>query len=253
MAWDPDRYLQFADLRTRPGLELIARIPDLEPKQIVDLGSGTGNLTSVIAERWPEAEVAGIDSSPKMVERAAHDHRSVAWQMVSIEDWSPSSPVDLIYSNATLHWLDDHEALFRRLRSYLSVTGVLAVQMPDNWGAPTHVIPQRILDDGSWSEPAAQSMMRDRLSKPDRYRSWTQPSDVEMWRTTYFQTLTGVDPVWTWVTGSVLRPVLAHMGPAERSRFEELCKEGYRRAYPPASNGETTLPFSRLFLVARAR
>ena len=132
MPWDPDRYLRFVDHRTRPGLDLASRIPDIDACSIVDLGSGTGHLTALLAERWPEASILGIDSSEEMVERARLDHPSLKWVVGDVGTWQPKEPVDLLFSNAALHWVDDHAALFPRLRSYLADGGVMAVQMPDN-------------------------------------------------------------------------------------------------------------------------
>ena len=252
MPWDPDRYLRFADHRTRPGIELLTRIPDIEARQIVDLGCGTGNLTALLARRWPDANTTGIDSSEEMIERARRDHPALSWTIGSIETWDPDTRFDVIFSNAALHWVDGHEALFRRLRSFLADDGVLAVQMPDNWAAPTHRIPAGVLDGGDWPAGAGTALMRDRLSSPDLYARWLQPATVDMWRTTYFQELSGDDPVWEWVTGSVLRPVLANLDAASRDRFAQHCKALYREAYPPDSEGTTTLPFSRLFVIAQA-
>lgn len=252
MSWDPDRYLRFADHRTRPGLELLARIPDVAPRTIVDLGSGTGHLGARLAERWPEAIVAGIDSSPEMVGRARLEHPGIEWAVADIATWRPAEPVDLIFSNAALHWLDDHPALFARLRSHLAPRGVLALQMPDNWDAPTHRIPAEVLDEGGWPEPARAALLRDRLSQPAAYAEWVQPASVDLWRTTYYQRLTGDEPVWTWVTGSVLRPVLDALDGTDRERFAAACRARYAEAYPEGPDGVTTLPFSRFFLVARA-
>lgn len=252
MPWNPDHYLRFADHRRRPGIELLARIPDIEAGAIVDLGSGTGDLTSLLALRWPAADIVGIDSSIEMVERARHDHPSIRWSIDDIATWEPDRPLDLIFSNAALHWVDDHEAVFRRLRSYLTTDGVLAVQMPDNWDAPTHRIPADILDGGRWPRGARAALMRDRLSEPTAYVDWLQPATTDVWRTTYFQILNGDEPVWTWVTGSVLQPVLAELESADRARFADECRSRYVDAYPAAADGSVTMPFSRLFIVARA-
>lgn len=252
MAWDPDRYLQFADHRMRPGSELILRIPDIEPALVVDLGSGTGNLTAMLAARWPEALVLGVDSSEEMLGRARGDVPGVDWQLADIASWVPPGPVDLLFSNATLHWLDGHASLFRRLRTYLAPGGVMAVQMPDNWDAPTHRIPAEILDEPGWPDHARSVLMRRRLSRPSAYIDWVQPATVDVWRTTYYQRLTGDQPVWRWVTGSVLRPVLETLDGSQRDHFEHLCRAAYDDAYPMGADGMTTLPFSRLFIVARA-
>lgn len=253
MPWDPNRYLRFADQRTRPGLELIARIPDVAAGTIVDLGCGTGHLTALLAERWPNAAVLGIDSSDEMIERARGDHPAMRWVVDDIESWAPDDPIDIIFSNATLHWLDDHERLFRKLRSSVAAGGVIAVQMPDNWGEPTHQIPAHILDTGDWPVVARAALLRDRLANPGEYSRWLQPASIDMWRTTYYQRLTGHDPVWEWVGGSLLRPVFAALDEPERERFSELCRRRYAEAYPADPDGSTTLPFHRLFMVANTR
>ena len=252
MAWNPNHYLRFADHRERPGVELLARIPNVETQTIVDLGCGTGNLTALLAQRWPEARVVGVDSAPEMIDRARSDHPAGEWIVADIEDWEAGEPIGIIYSNAALHWIDDHERLFPRLRSLLSAGGVLAVQMPDNWAAPTHRIPAEVLDDGDWPKAARSALMRDRLARPADYARWLQPADVEFWRTTYFQRLTGEDPVWNWVTGSVLRPVLGALDDGEREQFSAIVRRRYATAYPRESDGTTVLPFSRLFMTARA-
>lgn len=252
MTWDPDHYLRFRDHRYRPGLELIARIPLSDPRVIVDLGSGTGELTAVLRDRWLTASIVGVDSSTEMIERAARDHPSVSWHNTDISVWEPDGEVDLIFSNAALHWLDDHEALFTRLRSYLSPAGVLAVQMPDNWSQPTHLIPARILEDGAWPRKTVDALLRDRLSDPEEYRSWVRPATVDMWRTTYYQALGGEHPVWSWVTGSLLRPVLATLQGEEHRSFAETCRRAYADAYPPDADGVTVVAFSRFFFVAQA-
>ena len=250
MPWNPDQYLRFADHRTRPGIELLSRIPDIDARRIVDLGCGTGHLTAMLQERWPHADVIGIDSSVEMIERADHDHPDMTWIIGDAATWEPDQPVDLIFSNATLHWLDNHESLFSRFRSLVRSGSVIAVQMPDNWNAPTHRVPAEILDEGDWPEAARAALMRDRLSRPEEYARWLQPADVDLWRTTYYQRLTGDDPVWGWVTGSVLRPVLVALDQPDRDRFAESCRARYQEAYPVDSDGTTTLPFSRLFMVA---
>jgi trans-aconitate 2-methyltransferase len=251
MAWDPAQYLQFADQRTRPGLELLARLPDNAPTRIVDLGSGTGHLTALLAQRWPEATVTGVDASTEMLAQAAADHPDLTWLQADISTWSAEEPVDLIFSNAALHWIDDHRTLFTRLRALLAPGGVLAVQMPDNWAQPTHRIPAEILDDGSWGEKASRSLLRDRLADVGDYRRWLEPGSIDLWRTTYYQALEGPDPVWNWVNGSVLRPVLAALDEADRDRFTNEAQLRYRQAYPVDAQGVTVLPFSRLFLVAQ--
>jgi trans-aconitate 2-methyltransferase len=252
MRWDPDRYLTYAAPRLRPGLELLARVPDVAPRRIVDLGCGPGNLTARLAERWPDAAVVGIDSSPEMLARARRDHPRLTWVEEDITAWQPNAPVDLVFSNSTLHWLDDHETVFPRLRSWVAPGGVIAVQMPDNWREPTHRIPADILDDGTWPVAASAALLRDRVSAPESYAGWMQPGRVDMWRTTYYEQFSERDPVWNWYTGSLLRPVLEALEDEDRQRFIARCQARYVAAYPPGAANVTTVPMSRLFLVTQA-
>ncbi len=256
--WDPEHYLRFADHRTRPGVELLARIPEVaDVRRVVDLGAGTGHLTALLARRWPGANVTGVDGDPAMAAKARADHPDLAWVTADLATWEPDGPVDVLYSNAALHWLDDHATLFPRLRSWLAPGGVMAVQMPDNWAAPTHRVPAEVLDadapgGGPWPPRAVAALMRDRLAAPEAYAGWLAPAAaLDLWRTTYFQRLTGDDPVWQWTTGSLLIPVLEALGP-ERGRFTAEVQARYRRAYPADADGVVTLPFSRLFLMAQA-
>jgi trans-aconitate 2-methyltransferase len=257
MTWDPDSYLAFADLRSRPGLELLARINHPNPETIVDLGCGPGHLTAVVARRWPEARVIGIDDSAEMLGRAesqfpAHQWPTITWQHEDIANWAPHYPVSVLYSNATLHWLGNHRALFPRLLAMTSPGGVLAVQMPDNWDQPSHRLISRLVDDPRWKTRTAPVFLGHPVAEPAEYRMWLQPAagDLDLWRTTYHHILDGDDAVLGWVKGSVLRPILAVLEPDESEAFLAQLAVDYRAAYPPEADGTTVFPFSRFFLVA---
>ncbi len=253
MSWDPGRYLRFSDLRIRPGLELLGRIDVESPRLVVDLGCGPGNLTRVLAQRWPDARVVGVDSSPAMLARAASTSSEVTWIEADLTSWEPPDPVDVIFSNAALHWVERHEVIFPRLASTLAPGGHLAVQMPANWAEPTHRLPAAILDGGGWPADAVTALVRDRVRPASFYRRLLSGrlENLDIWTTTYHQQLGGADPVLRWVEGSVLAPVLDALDPASRLRFSEECADSYRRAYPPEPDGTTILPFTRLFIVGK--
>jgi len=253
MLWDPHQYLRFADHRLRPGLELMARIPDISPRSIVDLGCGTGSLTHLLADRFNDANVVGLDNSQDMLDQTESD--SIEWRCEDIGAWHPESQMDLIYSNAALHWLVDHDQLFPRLLESLSPGGVLAVQMPNNWREPTHKIPAAILAQPDWTDEVRHILPRDRVQSPVHYQRWLAAADAtDLWETTYYQLLPSADrhPVLEWVKGSLLRPVLALLDedPRALDRFLRACEHEYERAYPRESDGSVVLPFRRLFIVA---
>ena len=258
MTWDPDSYMAFADLRSRPGLELLARINHPDPEVIVDLGCGPGHLTAVMARRWPDARVVGIDGSAEMLETAASQFPSqqwpsITWQHAEIATWAPSFPVSIVFSNAALHWLGNHQALIPHLMSLISAGGVLALQLPDNGDQPSHRLISRLVDEPRWRSRTAPAFLGHPVAEPAEYRSWLRPMAVEidLWRTTYHHILEGPDAVLGWVQGSVLRPILAALEPDEAADFVSQLTDAYRTAYPIEADGKTPFPFSRLFIVAR--
>ena len=248
--WDAFQYGKFTEQRMRPGLDLLGRIPTTDPGVVVDLGCGTGSLTQALHQRWPQARVVGVDASMEMLS-AVPQTPGIKWHQADIDDWQPDKPLDVIYSNAALHWVDNHARLFPRLLRYVKRGGCLAVQIPDNWDQPSHTIPKRILESPVWPEAARTALRRHPVAAITEYRRWlAEASMLDLWRTTYVQTLTGVDPVLEWVRGSVLAPVVSAMNEPERSSFEAALAEQYRLAYPPEEDGATLFPFSRLFIVA---
>ncbi|MGE0387218.1 MAG: methyltransferase domain-containing protein [Gammaproteobacteria bacterium] len=252
--WDPETYLRFADQRLRPALDLLARVsPQCTPETICDLGCGTGNVTRLLAGRWPDAALTGIDASAQMLARAPEIAR-VHWQCADLAHWRAPAPVDLLFSNAALHWLDDHAALFPRLFGLVAPGGVLAVQMPRQHLNPTHRILFALVRDPAWS--ALQGAVRAApVHAPARYHDWLAPDSawIDIWETEYQHVLTGADPVLEWVSGSLLRPVLARLDGERRAAFLEAYRARLAAAYPRRPDGTTLLAFRRIFIVAGRR
>jgi trans-aconitate 2-methyltransferase len=178
---------------------------------------------------------------------------NVRFQQQRIEDWKPEVAPDLIFSNAALHWVADHERLLPRLLGELvAAGGVLAIQMPDNWGEPTHQLIYEEVDRRGWTHLLDGHLLRNPVARTDQYLEWLAGArEIDAWRTTYFQTMDGPDPVLSWVRGSVLVPVRAELGEDKFRDLEESLADRYRVAYPPRRDGSTALPISRVFLVAR--
>lgn len=256
--WDPNQYLKFADHRLRPALELLDRIPLEDPKVIYDIGCGTGQITRLIAERWPAAKVYGLDNSPEMLAKASAEPSSVEWIEADIQQWSPSAAPDLIYSNATLQWVTDHQELFPRLAGAVQPGGCLAVQMPLSWGMASHHLMRETLATGGidgqalGSAELRQAVGRKWVEDAPEYYDLLEGlcSNVDIWETEYLQILAGDDPVLEWVKGTGLRPILNGLGDAEREQFLTQYRQRLREAYPLRTNGQTIYPFRRLFIVA---
>lgn len=256
--WEPNQYLKFADHRLRPALELLDRVPLPSPTLVYDLGCGTGQITRLIADHWPAATVYGIDNSSEMLTKAAATPSTVQWQQADIRDWQPATPPDLIYSNATLQWLDAHQTLFLHLLHQLRDGGCLAVQMPLSWDAPSHQLMRATLADGGPGGTALgtaalrQAVARRWVESATVYYDWlaAETKTLDLWETEYLQILSGPDPVLEWVKGTGLRPILNSLVEPERTVFLEEYARRLRVAYPPRSDGQTLYPFRRLFMVA---
>ncbi len=256
--WDPNQYHKFSNHRLRPALELLDRIPVDAPELVYDLGCGTGNITRLIVERWPDATVIGVDNSREMLDKAGAEDGRVDWQLDDIHTWTPDAPPDLIYSNATLQWVEDHQTQFPRLAGFLKPARALAVQMPLSWGMPSHILMRETLARGGSN---GQGFGTEELRKLTG-RKWVEDADVyydlltdrtshlDIWETEYLQILDGEDPVLEWVKGTGLRPILEGLADAEREAFLEVYRDRLREAYPRRADGRTLYPFRRLFIVA---
>lgn len=256
VAWDPDQYHRYGGHRLRPALELFARIDHPAPGIVHDLGCGGGEIARLMADRWPDATVIGSDSSRSMLEKAAAAPGRVRWEEVDVRAWAPAEPLDVIYSNAMLQWVDGHREIFPRLLGFLAPGGVLAVQMPLSWGEPSHRLMRETLEEGGFgSAGLRRAVARKWVLDAHEYYDLLRPlaDTLDIWETRYHQVLTGDDPVLEWVKGTALRPVLEGLPQGELDRFLELYRSRLTAAYPRRPGGETLYPFPRLFIIARAR
>lgn len=245
--WNPNLYLKFDQDRLRPALDLMARIPLDNPKHIVDLGCGPGNVSALLKDRWPKCHLLGIDQSQEMLTKAQADYPQIEWQCADVAHWQPTQTPDLIFSNACLHWLGDHETLFPKLLSRASKGGVLAIQMPNNFAAPTHQLIRDVLGADHPLAPAYP------VHDPKTYYDWMcdLSTKLEIWETTYQHVLEGDNPVADWTKGAALRPILDGLeSEAEKKAFETDYRQRISKAYPKGRNGKTILPFKRLFIVS---
>ena len=260
-AWDPGQYHKFSDHRRRPAVELLARVPpEAEPGLAVDLGCGSGEVTRLLAARWPGAAVQGVDNSPDMLDRArAGDGAGrVEWIEADIAAWSPPSPPGLLYANASLQWVDGHEALVPRLFGALAPGGALAVQMPLSRTARSHILMHEVLaSSGPRGAPIGPESLRREVSRrwvldPAEYFDLlaADAARLDIWTTEYLQVLAGEDPVLEWVRGTGLRPILNGLAEPDLARFLDAYRPALRDAYPQRADGTTLYPFPRLFIVA---
>jgi trans-aconitate 2-methyltransferase len=256
VAWDPATYLRFSDERLRPGFDLLSRVGDLPPGPLAELGCGTGVHARAIAERWPDRGLTAIDSSPEMLSQASATPSSIQWTEADLRTWSPPEKLALVFSNAVLQWVDQHDALFTRLMGMLVPGGILTVQMPRNFDAPSHVLMREVAQAGPWAATLKPLLRPDPVAAPEINYDRLAPlasEGLDIWETEYLHVLEGEDAVLTWMRGTALRPLSMALAEPERAAFERACAERLRRAYPRRADGHTLLPFRRIFIVARAR
>ncbi|WP_421694689.1 trans-aconitate 2-methyltransferase [Aestuariivirga sp.] len=250
--WQPEKYLTFADERTRPARDLLAQVPLMEPRRLYDLGCGPGNSTALLVERYPLAHVTGVDNSPAMLEAARKACAGADFVAGDLAEWTPVDAPDLMFSNAAFQWVPDHLDVLARLSGSLSAGGVLAVQMPDNLMEQSHALMRVAAGQGPWSAKlGAAQAARDALpGVPDYYRR-LKPlfRHLDIWHTIYNHPLMGVDGIIAWLSTTGLRPFLAPLDPAEREDFLGQYRLLLREAYPEQADGTVLLRFPRLFMV----
>ncbi|WP_410673381.1 trans-aconitate 2-methyltransferase [Amycolatopsis sp. cmx-4-68] len=251
--WDPEKYLDYADLRARPFHDLVSRIGATSPRRVVDLGCGPGNLTVSLRERWPSAALECGDSSPEMVTAARS--RGLDASLLDVRDWTSAPDTDVVVSNAVLQWVPDHSALLRRWASELPAGAWLAIQVPGNFAAPSHALTRELAASPAWSSRLAEVVLRedDAVSSPLEYANLLADAGcaVDAWETTYVQPLRGPRAVLEWITGTALRPVRAALPDDEWDRFRAELAPLLASAYPARPDGTTWFEFRRVFFVAR--
>jgi trans-aconitate 2-methyltransferase len=259
MRWDPTQYARYAGERGRPFIDLVARIGAVAPRRVVDLGCGPGNLTELLCDRWPDATVEGVDSSPDMIAEATARGGRASYRVGDIAGWTPDA--DVVIANAALQWVPTHRDLLREWSAALPAGGWLAFQVPGNFGAPSHALMREVAASPRWAPRVGGALRHaDVVDTPIGYAALLLDAGlaVDAWETTYAHLLHGDDPVLEWVRGTGLRPILAALAASEAdaaasaadaAAFEAEYAARLREAYPATVHG-TFLEFRRIFVVA---
>lgn len=253
MTWDPNTYLAFDEERTRPARELLARIALEHPARVADLGCGPGNSTALLAARWPNAELEGIDSSTEMLAEARKSSYPAHWIEADIATWNPESPYDVIFSNAALQWVGDHVRLLPQIAERLNTGGIFAFQVPRNFDEPCHTLIHEVAQDPRWRDKLENVRDWWNVREPDVYYGVLESlaAKLDIWETRYVQVLDSEDAVFRWMSGTGLRPFADALEGAERDDFLAEYRTRVARAYPRRPSGATLYPFRRLFCVLR--
>ncbi|MGV2980092.1 trans-aconitate 2-methyltransferase [Camelimonas sp. ID_303_24] len=261
-AWSPEQYLKFEDERTRAARDLLARVPGdgygpargAAPSRVIDLGCGPGNSTELLADRFPQARLEGLDSSVDMLDEARRRLPQISFAEADLATWTPPRDADVLFANAVFQWVPGHLAAMARILAALPGGAVLAVQMPDNLEQPSHRLMREI---------AAKAPFASKLAGAIALRLPLEPvsvcydalgglcSDLDIWCVTYHHRMASPAGITQWVMGTGLRPFLEPLDANERAWFLETYTQAVSEAYPPQRDGTTLLPFPRRFIVAR--
>ena len=255
--WSATQYLKFLDERTRPARELLAQVPMASPERIVDLGCGPGNSTAVLVERYPAAQVLGMDSSTDMIAKAKAALPDIEFEISDLRTYEPTPGVDLFFSNAVFQWLSssDRIRIITRLLRSQTVGGTVAFQVPDNLMEPCHVAMREIAEqpDAPWRAALQQSPPnRDTFQTPQELYDALTPlcSHLNIWYTIYHHVLESHEAIVEWVKGTGLRPFIDPLSADQQAAFLQAYLERLTTLYPTQTDGKVLLRYPRLFVVA---
>jgi trans-aconitate 2-methyltransferase len=252
-SWDPAQYRQFQRERSAPFFDLLDLVEPSGGGRIVDLGCGTGELTRSLHTRTAAASTLGIDSSPTMLRRSAeHAGGGLKFELGDIAEWTPTEPVDVVFSNAALHWIDDHDALFARLTGALSPAGQLAVQVPANHDHPSHLVAERVAAEEPFRTALDGYVRRSPVLTPERYahllhRLGYASQHVRL--QVYLHVLPRADAVVDWVKGTLLTDYRRRL--SEREYDEFLARYGALLAAELPDQQPFPFTFKRILLWGR--
>jgi trans-aconitate 2-methyltransferase len=253
--WDPRQYGRYADERARPFGDLLARVGAKDPRLVLDLGCGPGELTATLAGLWPGATVIGVDNSAAMIESARGRSRPdgrLSFALGDVADWEPPGRPDVLVSNAVLQWLPGQLDVLARWAGLLADGGWIAVQAPGNFDQPGHTIMRELAGSPRWRPLLDGVALNRQATDPADYLDLLARAGcaTDAWETTYLHVLTGDNPVLEWYKGTGLRPVIEALPADLAAEFLDEYGARVREAYPARPYG-TVLPFRRVFAVGR--
>lgn len=251
--WSSAQYLKFAKERTQPAIDLVNRIHMDNPRKIIDIGCGPGNSTGVLADKFPDAYILGVDKSENMITAARKNYPTLDFKLcdITIELSSLDGDYDIVFSNACLQWVPDHESILKQLFGLLKNRGILAVQIPMNYNEPIHKIVREIASSQKWKDCFLNHRIFHTLSPSEYYDILSDLSDdVNIWETVYYHIMENHNDILEWYRGTGLRPYLNALDDDKKTEFENDTMERIIESYPKQKNGKIIFRFPRLFFTA---
>lgn len=251
--WNPEQYLRFKKQRTQPAIDLIKRISIEQPRNILDIGCGPGNSTSVLQNFFPQAYILGVDNSEKMIKKAKESYSDLNFQICDvITELDKLANYDIIFSNACLQWIPNHKEFIPLLFNKLNKNGILAVQMPMNTQEPLYEIINEVISEQQWNFASMNIEINETLL-PEQYfdilSSCTPNFDI--WETIYYHNMPSIQSLVEWVKGTRLRPYINALDKNNAERLEKIIINRTAKVYNLQTNGEIIFKFKRFFFVAK--
>jgi trans-aconitate 2-methyltransferase len=252
--WNPNKYLQFKNERTQPAIDLVEKIDINEPKNIIDIGCGPGNSTQILINKWPNSMVIGLDSSRNMIEKARKDYPYQMWIHDDAENIHDDKKYSIVFSNASLQWMEDHKVLIPKLWKIVGDNGVFAAQIPKFETMPINSAIQNVLRKELWEKSIKNNFWANKtLHNLDYYYEIfsTFTEEIILWETHYFHILPSMQGIIDFVHSTALKPYLEELKTdKEKRKFENDILKECRKYYKEQSNGKVLFPFERMFMIA---
>ncbi len=227
--WKPEQYERFREERAQPFRDLLTLVRPAAGMRVLDVGCGTGELTAGMHRSLDAKRTLGIDRSAAMLTEARkHENGGLRFEQRDVTDFQPDQPFDLVFSNAALHWVDDHRELLATLRDWIAQDGQLAVQVPANHDAPAHLVAEELAQEAPFREALRGYVRRSPVLTPDAYSALLEElgfgERVAQLRV-YTHQLESRDGVVEWVRGTLLTAYEERLGPELYTAFLERYRE----------------------------
>ncbi len=250
--WNPEQYLKFKNQRTQPAIDLAKRVIKHRPGKILDIGCGPGNSTAVLADRFPDSYVLGVDNSEDMIKKAAKAFPNIRFQLCDAAlEIDKLNSYDVIFSNACMQWIPNHKQFIPKLMDKLNTGGVLAVQIPMNSQEPLLKIMDNVVKEPKWNFSLSNIETNETLLPEEYFDILSNcSSSFDIWETVYYHNMPTIQAMIEWIKGTRLRPYLNALDSSKASELEQEIFSQATRVYSPQQNGEIIFRFRRFFFTA---
>jgi trans-aconitate 2-methyltransferase len=252
--WNPDLYLKFNKERIQPSIDLVARIDYFQPKRIIDIGCGPGNSTQILYNRWSSSEIIGADNSPAMISKATEDYPNQKWILFDAGKESINDKFDIVFSNATIQWIPNHDSLIENLATLLNDSGILAVQFPLFFDMPLGKSISEIAGQHKWRVPTKGVYELFTINNASFYHNELIKhfSKIDIWITDYYHVMESHESILEMIRTTGLKPYLERIvDDNEKLEFTSLILDKIKQDYPLQNDGKVLFPFKRLFFIGK--